>query len=192
MSILHTLAPVRVGSVGLKSTKKFPLKKHNWFGDAVSWEPYSASPCAAGQHAGVLTARDLPCGGSLKGILPAQEVTGTTARVEPIRYLDAGAMAHPRAHMSCVHYDREGVAMHFAHFTYERHMRSGHRFAVVPYTPPRFSASYCRLTKYSLELHARMINVAHKEKTLEQVQGAFSESRILCLRARTAPRRRRR
>ncbi|GBP84510.1 hypothetical protein EVAR_12649_1 [Eumeta japonica] len=26
MSILHTLAPVRVGSVGLKPTEKFPLK----------------------------------------------------------------------------------------------------------------------------------------------------------------------
>ncbi|GBP29530.1 hypothetical protein EVAR_93327_1 [Eumeta japonica] len=38
MSILHTLAPVRVGSVGLKPTKEFPLKKRNWFGDAVSWE----------------------------------------------------------------------------------------------------------------------------------------------------------
>ncbi|GBP52480.1 hypothetical protein EVAR_32036_1 [Eumeta japonica] len=28
MSILHTLAPVRVGSVGLKPTKKFLLKHH--------------------------------------------------------------------------------------------------------------------------------------------------------------------
>ncbi|GBP50224.1 hypothetical protein EVAR_88058_1 [Eumeta japonica] len=28
MSILHTLAPVRVGSVGLKPTKKFLLKLH--------------------------------------------------------------------------------------------------------------------------------------------------------------------
>ncbi|GBP40599.1 hypothetical protein EVAR_41679_1 [Eumeta japonica] len=53
---------------------------------------YSASPCAAGQHARVLTARDLLCGGSLKGILSAQEVTGTPARVGPVRYLDAGAV----------------------------------------------------------------------------------------------------
>ncbi|GBP40815.1 hypothetical protein EVAR_87077_1 [Eumeta japonica] len=48
-----------------------------------------ASPYAAGQHARVLAARDLPCGGSLKGILSAQEVTGTPARDGPIRYLDA-------------------------------------------------------------------------------------------------------
>ncbi|GBP56616.1 hypothetical protein EVAR_33247_1 [Eumeta japonica] len=67
MSILHTLAPVRL-------------------------EVYSASPCAAGQHARVLTARDLPCGGSLMGTLSAHEVTGTPTRVGPIRYLDAGAV----------------------------------------------------------------------------------------------------
>ncbi|GBP54464.1 hypothetical protein EVAR_47333_1 [Eumeta japonica] len=33
-------------------------------------------------------------------------------------------MAHPPVHMGCIHYNREGVAMHFAYFTYERHMRS--------------------------------------------------------------------
>ncbi|GBP31086.1 hypothetical protein EVAR_77381_1 [Eumeta japonica] len=52
----------------------------------------SASPYAAGQHAWVLAARDLPCGGYLMEILSAQEVTGTPARVGPIRYLDAGAV----------------------------------------------------------------------------------------------------
>ncbi|GBP67546.1 hypothetical protein EVAR_98599_1 [Eumeta japonica] len=67
MSILHTLAPVRLGVC-------------------------SASPYTVGQHARVLAARDLLCGGSVKGILSAQEVTGTPAQVGPIRYLDARAV----------------------------------------------------------------------------------------------------
>ncbi|GBP36717.1 hypothetical protein EVAR_24720_1 [Eumeta japonica] len=34
-------------------------------------------------------------------------------------------MAHPPAHMSCLHYIREGVGMHFTYFTYERLSRLG-------------------------------------------------------------------
>ncbi|GBP09680.1 hypothetical protein EVAR_76649_1 [Eumeta japonica] len=32
----------------------------------------------------------------------------------------ARMMAHPPAHMSCIHYIRRSMAMHFAYFTYER------------------------------------------------------------------------
>ncbi|GBP79768.1 hypothetical protein EVAR_56676_1 [Eumeta japonica] len=47
--------------------------------------------------------------------------------------------------MSCIHYIRGGVAMHFTYFTYERHMGWVHRFAMVPYRPSWFSASHCCL-----------------------------------------------
>ncbi|GBP57315.1 hypothetical protein EVAR_39954_1 [Eumeta japonica] len=33
-------------------------------------------------------------------------------------------MVHPPAHMSCIHYIQESVAMHFTYFTYERPIRS--------------------------------------------------------------------
>ncbi|GBP35596.1 hypothetical protein EVAR_17459_1 [Eumeta japonica] len=48
-------------------------------------------------------------------------------------------MAHLSAHMSCIHYNRERMVMHFVYFTQEHNMRSVHRLAVVPYRTPRFS-----------------------------------------------------
>ncbi|GBP91227.1 hypothetical protein EVAR_60677_1 [Eumeta japonica] len=49
------------GSVGLKPTEKVPLRKLQT-GSAVSWTSMTASPKAAGQHAGVPLARDMPYG----------------------------------------------------------------------------------------------------------------------------------
>ncbi|GBP63237.1 hypothetical protein EVAR_56618_1 [Eumeta japonica] len=47
--------------------------------------------------------------------------------------------ANPPAYKSCIRFNRGGVAMHFAFFTHERHLRSVHRFTAV--TTARFSAS---------------------------------------------------
>ncbi|GBP23379.1 hypothetical protein EVAR_22237_1 [Eumeta japonica] len=59
-----------------------------------------ASLYAAGQHARVAAVRDLPCRESLKGILSAQEVTGTPARVgRTLAYTPAAAGARPAPEM---------------------------------------------------------------------------------------------
>ncbi|GBP93460.1 hypothetical protein EVAR_65597_1 [Eumeta japonica] len=61
---------------------------------------------------------------------------------------------HPPAHMSCIHYNWEGVAKHFAYFTYERHMCSVHGFVVVPYTHYKIASYTCtfRSMKQSLKV----------------------------------------
>ncbi|GBP90733.1 hypothetical protein EVAR_26703_1 [Eumeta japonica] len=51
-------------------------------------------------------------------------------------------MAYPPARLGCIQYNLGGGVMYFAYFTYELQMHSVYRFAVVPYRPPRFSASY--------------------------------------------------
>ncbi|GBP26856.1 hypothetical protein EVAR_16436_1 [Eumeta japonica] len=53
---------------------------------------HTISSDAAGQYMWVLTAHDLHCGGSLKEVHSAQEVTGTPTRVGPIWRPDAGAI----------------------------------------------------------------------------------------------------
>ncbi|GBP71468.1 hypothetical protein EVAR_103353_1 [Eumeta japonica] len=69
MSISHILAPVRVDSMGLKFTKKFPLKCNNL--DRPCYVLGLASPNAAGRHTWVPTARDIHYGRRLKGVVSA-------------------------------------------------------------------------------------------------------------------------
>ncbi|GBP57853.1 hypothetical protein EVAR_41523_1 [Eumeta japonica] len=79
-----------------------------------------------------------PCSGVFNAARALQVAVGVQLRQMHQFRCHLSPMEHPSAHMSYIYYNRGGMAMHFAYFTYERRMRSVQRFAVVPFRPPRF------------------------------------------------------
>ncbi|GBP30878.1 hypothetical protein EVAR_91619_1 [Eumeta japonica] len=93
--IPHTLAPVRVGSVGLKPTKS--PSEDVIIGSAMlcSWKTILVSLRAAGRRTWVPTARDMHYGRRLNGVVSANDVTGNrhgSVSFPPTRHGGGGSL----------------------------------------------------------------------------------------------------
>ncbi|GBP64237.1 hypothetical protein EVAR_21555_1 [Eumeta japonica] len=100
MSIPHTLAPVRVGSVGLKPTKKVPLKEKLVVRLCYVVKRLVGRPVRDGG----LTVASCPAS-SRRGYSPDGSGGNGPYLVEPLRWYHAGAVTEPpvgtRGHRAC-------------------------------------------------------------------------------------------